>query len=868
MEPIRYSLDNGLNVILQPRPTAPVVACNVWVNVGSADETPEEAGLAHVHEHMLFKGTERRGVGVVAREVEASGGYINAFTSFDHTCYYLVMSSRQFETGVDLLSDVIRNSSFDAEELGRELEVIQEEIKRGNDSPQRVASQMLFDTAFTTHPYKLPVIGTKESVDSFTRDHVVNFFNKHYRPDNSTVVLVGDFEEETARDFVNKYFGDWTAPKYTPVVRPKEPQQREFRGAVESKEIAANHLRCAFHVPNVQHEDIPAIDVLSAAMGYGDASHLHQAVQRETEMTTGVYAMAYTPKDDGILLVAADYQIGDKTPNHAAVASKVLEEVFRFRHMRITDEDLTRVRTLIESQEIYSQQSAEGLAMKMGRNQMVTGDPDFDERYYAALREVTANDVVEAARKYLTPTNLTIALLRSESSDEVTVDELQKLAEGAFETIETQAVDANITLDDRGFYETQIPGGPRLVVQEDHSVETFALRAMTLGGLRYETPEINGITPMLSEMVVAGTPSRDAVDIARQTESMASGLSGIAGRNSFGFSMTGISRFFDRCFDIYADCAMNMNLPEEEFERTRRLQLQAITSREDQLGAVNFQRFQEAFFGDYPYGMPTLGTHESVNALTPERARDYLAKLVRPENMVITAVGDIDAGMVAERVAELFVKDAAAAFEPKIPAVPELGDARLVMGNLEKEQAFVTVGFGAPPLGHSARHALEVVNSVLSGMAGRLFSELREKQSLAYSVFASSLLGIDASAFTINIGTSPEKVEQALRGMFLEVAKLKEDGITDEELRDAKASLIGNHDIGLQKNSSRAMSFALDELYGFGYEKTLSYSDRIEAISHDDVNAFVAEFLKPEHAVVSITKPAAVDIEIDLTEYK
>ncbi|MEM1348533.1 MAG: pitrilysin family protein [Myxococcota bacterium] len=166
MELIQYELDNGMNVLLAPSAAAPVVACNVWVGVGSADETRAEAGLAHVHEHMLFKGTERRGVGQIAREVEAAGGHINAFTSLDQTCYYVVLSSRFLERGLDILSDAIAHSAFDADELGRELEVIQEELKRGEDSPSRMATLKLFETSFTEHTYRFPIIGTKESIDS------------------------------------------------------------------------------------------------------------------------------------------------------------------------------------------------------------------------------------------------------------------------------------------------------------------------------------------------------------------------------------------------------------------------------------------------------------------------------------------------------------------------------------------------------------------------------------------------------------------------------------------------------------------------------------------------------------------------------
>jgi zinc protease len=168
MTPLRFQLENGLKVVLLQSRAAPVVAFQAWVSVGAADEEPEVAGIAHVFEHMLFKGTERRGVGQIAQEIEAAGGDINAWTSFDQTVYHLVLASRYFDTGLDILSDAVLRSSFDPVELERELLVVLQEIKQGEDSPSRVVTQALFSTAFSQHPYQRPVIGFEASVKALT----------------------------------------------------------------------------------------------------------------------------------------------------------------------------------------------------------------------------------------------------------------------------------------------------------------------------------------------------------------------------------------------------------------------------------------------------------------------------------------------------------------------------------------------------------------------------------------------------------------------------------------------------------------------------------------------------------------------------
>lgn len=865
MELTRYELDNGMKVLLHRAAAAPVVACNVWVGVGSADEEPKEAGLAHVHEHMLFKGTDNRKVGELAREVEAAGGHINAFTSFDQTCYYVVMSSRYFETGLDILADAIQNSSFDADELASELEVIQEEIKRGKDNPSREASLKLFETAYAEHPYRLPVIGTSESVDAFEREDVLNFFQKHYVPENMALVLVGDFEVDEAKELVEKYFGGFENGGYTPRERAPEPKQTEFRGWAAGDDINQAHLRVGFHIPHATHEDIPALDLLGAIMGYGDSSHLFQTIQREQQLVNSIYSGAYTPKDAGLFMVSAQYQLPGQDRSDLDVLGAIMKEVFRFRDVRPSLVDLERARTIIESQEIYGKQTVQGLAMKMGRYQMVTGDPEYEKRYYEALAEVTPEDIRRVACEYLTPGNCTVVLSHPQMHGEVSVDELGLTTRKALEASESEHVKERVETDEEGFARVELPGGPTLVIQEDHSVETFSARALCLGGLRYENAENNGINSLLGELVDKGTLNWSAEEIAHRVESMAGSLKGLAGRNSFGLSMSGLSQFFEQSFELFAGCLLESTIPDEEFEREKRLQLEYIRSRRDKLGAMNYEQFCAGFFAPHPYSMPSDGSEASIEALGVDDMRAYYKKLVNPQDMVLVVVGDVDSELV-EQLAERYFSghDARETFAPELPEPNTIEKPRLLVSDLEKEQAHIICGFQTPPLDHDDKYPLEVLYAILSGQGGRLFYELRDKQSLAYSVGARMVFGLDTSAFVISIGTSPEKIEQAVDGIVREVRKLRDGTITEDEVARAKRYLAGSHDIGLQKNSSRSLSVGLDELYGLGYKRSLDYGERIEAIEVADVQRVVDNYLDPERMLVSIVKPEACEVSDDL----
>src|SRR5256886_5507889 len=221
-ETLRHRLPNGLTVLVEENHAAPVAGIQVWVRVGSADELPGEAGLAHLHEHMLFKGTARRGPGEIARNIEGCGGEINAWTSFDQTVYHVVVASQFLAQGLDVLADAITSAAFDPDELRREIEVVCEEIKRSLDSPTRKLSKELFATAFTRHPYGRPVIGSEESVRSFTREGILRFYRRWYRPENAVVIVVGDVQEADAVEQARKLFA-WPEGRFEPAPpRPSE----------------------------------------------------------------------------------------------------------------------------------------------------------------------------------------------------------------------------------------------------------------------------------------------------------------------------------------------------------------------------------------------------------------------------------------------------------------------------------------------------------------------------------------------------------------------------------------------------------------------------------------------------------------------
>jgi zinc protease len=398
--------------------------------------------------------------------------------------------------------------------------------------------------------------------------------------------------------------------------------------------------------------------------------------------------------------------------------------------------------------------------------------------------------------------------------------------------------------------------GATLLVREERAVPLVAMRAAFVGGLRFETEETNGITTLLSRMLTRGTATLGAEEIQHLMDACAGSIAGAGGRNSVSLRAEALSRHFDRAFTLFADCLLDPAFPEEELERERHLLLQEIAAREDRPSSLAFDGFSRALFQQHPYRMPQIGERATVERFTAEQLRAHHRRFHDPSRMVLAIIGDVNGAEVLARARTLF--GAAGEGPQPLPTVPREAppaERRQVHRTLARAQAHVVLGFQGLTLFDPDRYALEVLSSVLSGMGGRLFTELRDKRSMAYSVTSMAVEGIDPGYFAVYIGTSADKREAAEAGMQIELRKLLDAPVTPAELDRARAHLVGTHEIGLQRNAARAAMLALDTAYGLGLDNFEHYDERIEAVTADDVLRVARRIIQLDRPVVSVVGP-------------
>ena len=844
----QFTMENGLKVILEENRTAPVVALQIWAKVGSGDEKDEEAGMCHFIEHMIFKGTEKRKVREMAREIESLGGYINAYTSYDQTVYHITIASRYADTALDILADAVQHSTFDTLELEREREVILEEIRMGKDNPSRRLFNQTMATLYQHHPYRRPIIGNEKTVRAVTRDQMVSFFKKWYTPNRMVFIAVGDFNLSEMENKLRKTFKEFKPSSESLPKRMEEPEQMSVRSVISHGNFKETYLQIAFSIPSATHEDTPGLDLLSHILGGGETSRLVQKIKLEKGLVNSISASSFTPKDPGL------FSIGATLPaeNVEKASEAILKEVIRLVQEGVTAEELHRIKVNIESDLIYDRQTVQGQARKIGYYEVIADDVQFEKEYMRRIRLLQTEDIQKIVKKYFKNSRPVISLLVPlEKAD-------------FFKNISLKSIIEKVNFDESlvekkeksPVFKTILDNGIRLIVKENRSIPIVSIQASFLGGLRFEKEAQNGINQFMAVMVTKGTENHSSLEIAKKVERMAGSLSGFSGYNSFGLTFTFLSQHFEEAFSLFTDVIKQPSFDSEEMEKRRRLILASIRQQEDDLGRMVFKLFRKTLFEKHPYRMDTSGTLESIQSLTQRDLKEYYRQIVAPENMVLTVVGDVDANQVVLSVKKEFGDLRKGNY--LLPSIPQEQPFQKIKRSeiyKEKEQAHFVLGFLGTTLQHRDRYALEVLDAALSGQGGRLFYELRDKESLAYALDFIANPNLDPGYIGVYMGTHPDKLERAIEGVLRELKRVKEEGLTEEEVQRAKRYLIGNFEIGLQTNGAQANQMSLDELYGLGFDHYQKYPEEIQKIARGEVHQVAKKYLNLEAYALAIMRP-------------
>jgi zinc protease len=416
-----FKLKNGLKVIVQEDHRSPVVVSQLWYRAGSIDEVNGKTGVAHVLEHMMFKGTKQVKAGQFSRLIAAAGGKENAFTGADYTCYFQQLEKSKLPLAFKLEADRMANLQLTKEEFSKEIKVVMEERRwRTEDKPQSKVNEAFQGTVYRAHPYSRPVVGFMNDLENMTVEDAREWYHNWYAPNNATLVVVGDVKAKEVYQLAQQYFGKIKAKKL-PVRKPQtEPQQIGERRVIVKAPAKLPYLLMGYHVPALQNPDSDwepyALEVLAGVLSGNPSARLNQKLVREAQLAVDASA--------GYDILSRSRQSLfelDGTPSEgktvAELEAAILQQVENIKQSGITKEELERVKAGVIAADVYQRDSMFYQAMQLGTIETTGFDWRIILSYPDKLRAVTPEQVQTVAKKYLVRDNLTIATLDPQPLD-------------------------------------------------------------------------------------------------------------------------------------------------------------------------------------------------------------------------------------------------------------------------------------------------------------------------------------------------------------------------------------------------------------------------------------------------------------------
>ncbi len=873
----KITLPNGFEIVTKTT-SAPVVSLQVWVDVGSIDESPTEAGYSHFLEHMLFKGTKKRSTQVIAQTIEGAGGEMNAFTSFEYTVYHITIAAHKAREALEVLADMVLDSQIYPKEFAPEKEVILEEIKRSNDSPDRQLYKHVYSGLYGQSGYGRPVIGFPKTDSAATATELKSFYKRWYHPSLMTLVMSGQLGDASdSANLINlaaKLFNGHQHRKATtkaPRVRrrllthfTKQQliQQKIFTGALA---YPIQSVRWNGSLPGLalSHPELLALDMALIILGQGESSRLYQHLIQHNQIATSISAGLYSPIGQGFISFDADIPL----ENTSKFRNAFVECVEQFLDSGPTEEEIQRVKRSIEGDRVYSLQSVDGLASRIGQLQVTLGNTSFDLEYVAELRELTAEDVLAAAKKYLTIKTLReFSIYPKHLSESPLVKTANKRTEtrpatkpstkpSMTSTQKTQKSFAKSwhSKNDPSIKKLELPNGVQVIMMPRNDLPITSVQAAWLGGTRFENHQNSGIGNLLADTLQKAPEGMSSLELTKELENLSSRIDSFSGRNSFGISSTMLTRNQNRVFDLFFQILDTPALDPNEIKIEQLAILEEIKSIEDEGARLAGKLFNELLFEGHAYSKTIMGTLDSVKNLTAQNLRTHFQHLKNTHPLTLSIVGKFNESLFLKHASKLPTQN-----RQKIEilkphnTVPAIKSNRHAEVKKNKEQSHIFLGYLSHPIKSNNRYISKILSTILGGQSGRLFREIRDKQGLCYTIAPTSFEGLDAGYFGIYIGTDPNKRFKAIDSIHIELEKLCRKPVGNNELSRAKQFLLGRHCIDLQQNASITNVIGFNNLFGLDFDEHLKLESNLRNITPKTLQNYCQELFGQHYAEVVV----------------
>ena len=815
------SLDNGLTVIVQENHTAPVATVRCYVkNTGSAFEGRYlGAGLSHVLEHVVSGGsTVHRGEKEIEKIIASFGGVTNAYTTNDHTTFYIDCPARNTMTAVELVADAMQHIIFEKKEFDRELKVVRRELADDEVDRGHVMNDLLDLTVYAVHPARHPVIGYLQVLNGTTNDAIIDFYHERYVPNNQIFVVVGDVKTQEVLDHVAR---QWDKPRgrATFVALPEEPEQVSPREVVREMDGTVYDFAIAWPTVTLADRDMYALDLAAYILGEGESSRMVRQLKYENPLVLNVSAASDTPFFvRGYFVISA----ASKPETWQQASQEILRQVYRLRDEEIGEAELAKAKKQKAAELVFQHQTVQQQAESLGLDYLGTSDPLFDRLYTERIQAVTAAEIRAVARKYFVPSRVNRVIIAPPGGGPKAVAESQASGEGSVRM-------------------ARLPNGLRVLVKRVPNLPLVNIQAYALGGSLSDGEKYAGRSTLLAEMLDKGTQGGiSGAEIAEYFDSVGGVLSFSSGRFTLSGAATCLRDDFPKAAGLFADSFLHPAFPQDQFDKARSLLLADIENRSADPHAEISELLFDSLPATSPYHVNPEGKAATVKVLTVAELKQLHAQCCNPGNMVVTVFGDIQPDSAIALVTKLFGGLSAGDSKPATVAAGSnaIPKSETVNKATTKDTAMLMLAFACEGIHDQADHsAMTVLRAILNGYStpgGWLHNELRG-EGLVYYVQSTELTGPVPGFFLVTSQTRPDTLDEVVQRIRRNLNRAREGKIPEDEFHTAIEQIVALH---AQENvtiGEQARTAAIDELYGRGYDYDKKFDAQIQAVTLPDV---------------------------------
>lgn len=868
----KYTLANGLEVILSRKTGLPMVAVNLWYHVGPANEEPGRTGFAHLFEHMMFQSSKHVPPDSHIRLLEAAGASdLNGTTDYDRTNYFETVPANQLELALWLESDRMGYllDKVDQAALSNQQDVVRNERRQSvENQPYGLAEEALVQAIFPKgHPYHGNVIGSHEDIQAAKLEDVKRFFREYYAPNNASIAIVGDFDTAQTKALVEKYFGTLKRGPAVPKPSADTPRITSERRLTVPSRVELPRVYMTWLTPAIFKPGDAEADVTATILGAGRSSRLFKKLVYERQIAQNVSAQQYS------LILGSMFQIeATARPGHTAeeLEKAIEEELNALRAAPPAVTEVEMARNTIETNIIGGLERLGGfggVADRLNSYNHFLGNPDYLQSDIQRYRAVTPAAVQTFVRDQLTPTSRVVlfavpgapantaapqaqmpaaaAAAQGEGAESINGEEpwrLEMPKPGPARPLQL-ATPASATL----------PNGLTLILNERPGVPIVAANLVFRTGSDANPVNKPGLANFVAAMLDEGTASRNALQIADEVAHLGASLTTGSSMDATTISTRALAKNFPAALDLMADVTLRPSFPAAEVERQRAQRLGQLVQQRDNPAAVAAQVASAALYGPrHPYGYSEVGTETSVKAMTRADMEAFWKQNFVPNNAALVVAGDISMAQLRALAEKAFAGwQRGTPVQPTI-RTPETTRAKIVI--VDKPGAPQTqlrvIGIGAARSNPDFR-PMQVMNMALGGLfSSRINMNLREKNGYSYGTYSNFTFRKSPGPFQVAGGVRTDATAPAVTEVFKEIEGIRKEQLGDEELQKSKDALANSLPGAFETSASAVGSFSNVFTYDLGLDYYTQYARQVNAVNKEQSLVMATRYLDPQKLVI------------------